>query len=129
MMRDMDLAIRCHNLRKTYEGKVEAVLGLDLEILAGECFGLLGPNGAGKTTTIEILEGLLPPTSGEVEILGKTWNDHARELRETLGISLQETRLRDKLTVRETLELFASFYRRPRSPAVVMEEMALSEKA
>jgi ABC-2 type transport system ATP-binding protein len=129
MMRDMDLAIRCHNLRKTYEGKVEAVRGLDLEILAGECFGLLGPNGAGKTTTIEILEGLLPPTSGEVEILGKTWNDHARELRETLGISLQETRLRDKLTVRETLELFASFYRRPRSPAVVMEEMALSEKA
>jgi ABC-2 type transport system ATP-binding protein len=125
----MDVAVRCRNLRKTYDGGVEAVRGLDLEILAGECFGLLGPNGAGKTTTIEILEGLLPPTSGEVEILGNTWNAHSRELREVLGISLQETRLSEKLTVRETLELFASFYRRPRSIVDVMEEMALTEKA
>jgi ABC-2 type transport system ATP-binding protein len=128
-MNSMDVAIRCHNLRKTYDGKVEAVRGLDLEILAGECFGLLGPNGAGKTTTIEILEGLLPPTSGDVQILGKTWNAHSRELREELGISLQETRLGEKLTVRETLELFASFYRRPRSAVEVMDEMALTEKA
>ena len=66
----MAVAVQCRNLRKTYEGKVEAVRGLDLTIQAGECFGLLGPNGAGKTTTIEILEGLLEPTSGEVEILG-----------------------------------------------------------
>src|SRR5438876_4299482 len=129
MIEDMDLAIRCRDLRKTYEGKSEAVRGLDLEIQAGECFGLLGPNGAGKTTTIEILEGLLPPTSGEVEILGRTWSVHTQELREMLGISLQETRLRDKRTVRETLELFASFYRRPRSRAGGMEEMALTEKA
>jgi len=125
----MDVAVRCRNLRKTYEGKVEAVRGLDLEILNGECFGLLGPNGAGKTTTIEILEGLLPQTSGEVEILGKSWNAHSRDLREVLGISLQETRLGEKLTVRETLELFASFYRHPCSTREVMEEMALSEKA
>ena len=128
-MDSMDAAIRCHNLRKTYDGKVEAVRGLDLEILAGECFGLLGPNGAGKTTTLEILEGLLAPTSGEVEILGRTWNAHSRELREMLGISLQETRLSEKLSVRETLDLFASFYRRPRSTVEVMEEMALTEKA
>ena len=125
----MDVAVRCRNLRKTYDGKVEAVRGLDLEILTGECFGLLGPNGAGKTTTIEILEGLLPQSSGEVEILGKSWNSHSRELREVLGISLQETRLGEKLTVRETLDLFASFYRRPRSTLEVMEEMALTEKA
>ncbi len=125
----MGVAIRCQNLRKTYEGKVEAVRGLDLEILAGECFGLLGPNGAGKTTTIEILEGLLEPTSGEVEILGKNWNSHGRELRELLGISLQETRLAEKLTVRETLELFASFYRRPLTAKEVMDEMELTEKA
>jgi len=125
----MDVAVRCRNLRKTYDGKVEAVRGLDLQILTGECFGLLGPNGAGKTTTIEILEGLLPQTSGEVEILGKTWNAHSRELREVLGISLQETRLAEKLTVRETLELFGSFYRYPRSTLEVMEEMALTEKA
>jgi len=124
----MDVAVRCRNLRKTYDGKVEAVRGLDLEILTGECFGLLGPNGAGKTTTIEILEGLLAATSGEVEILGRTWNAHSRELRELLGISLQETRLGEKLTVRETLELFASFYRHPRSTLEVMEEMALTEK-
>ncbi len=128
-MDSMDAAIRCHNLRKTYDGKVEAVRGLDLEIFAGECFGLLGPNGAGKTTTIEILEGLLAPTSGEVKILDRTWDAHSRELREMLGISLQETRLSEKLTVRETLDLFASFYRRPRSTFEVMEEMALTEKA
>ena len=129
MIYSMGAAIRCHNLRKTYDGKVEAVRGLDLEILAGECFGLLGPNGAGKTTTIEILEGLLAPTSGEVKILDKTWDAHSRELREMLGVSLQETRLSEKLTVRETLDLFASFYRRPRSTFEVMEEMALTEKA
>lgn len=68
----MDVVVRCRNLFKTYDGKVEAVRGLDLEIRLGECFGLLGPNGAGKTTTIEILEGLLPPTSGEVEISAAT---------------------------------------------------------
>ena len=125
----MKLAIRCRNLRKTYDGKVEALRGLDLEIRVGECFGLLGPNGAGKTTTIEILEGLLPPTSGEVEVLERTWGAHSRELREMLGISLQETRLNEKLTVRETLELFASFYRCPRPALQVMEEMALTEKS
>jgi ABC-2 type transport system ATP-binding protein len=124
-----EVVVRCRNLAKTYDGKVEAVRGLDLEIRLGECFGLLGPNGAGKTTTIEILEGLLPPTSGEVEILGRNWSAHQRELRELLGISLQETRLSEKLTVRETLQLFSSFYEHPSSPGAVMEEMALAEKA
>jgi ABC-2 type transport system ATP-binding protein len=124
-----DVVVRCRNLFKTYDRKVEAVRGLDLEIRMGECFGLLGPNGAGKTTTIEILEGLLPPTSGEVEILGRTWDAHQRQLRERLGISLQETRLSEKLTVRETLELFSKFYEHPSSPQAVMEEMALTEKA
>jgi ABC-2 type transport system ATP-binding protein len=125
----MGMAVECRGLKKTYEGKVEAVRGLDLEIQSGECFGLLGPNGAGKTTTIEILEGLLQPTAGEVKILGKTWQSHERELRELLGISLQETRLGEKLTVRETIRLFASFYARPRSADEVMEQMALTEKA
>ncbi len=125
----MGVAIRCRNLKKTYEGKVEAVRGLNLEVFEGECFGLLGPNGAGKTTTIEILEGLLPATSGEVEIFGYRWDQHPHELREMLGISLQETRLSEKLTVRETVELFASFYRRPRSASSVLEEMSLTEKA
>jgi ABC-2 type transport system ATP-binding protein len=125
----METAIRCVGLTKTYDRKVEAVRGLDLAIHTGECFGLLGPNGAGKTTTIEILEGLLAPTSGEVEVLGLHWREHERELREWLGISLQETRLSEKLTVRETLQLFASFYRRPNSVDEVLEELSLVEKA
>jgi ABC-2 type transport system ATP-binding protein len=125
----MPVAIRCRDLKKTYDGKVEAVRGLNLEILEGECFGLLGPNGAGKTTTIEILEGLLPPTSGEVEISGYRWEQNPSELRELLGISLQETRLSEKLTVRETVELFASFYRHPRPADEILDEMSLTEKA
>jgi len=124
-----ETTIECTNLRKTYDGKVEAVRGLSLHIEAGECFGLLGPNGAGKTTTIEILEGLLAPTSGEVRIFGHTWNDNPRQLREWIGISLQETRLSEKLNVRETIELFASFYSEPRPAADILEELQLTEKA
>jgi ABC-2 type transport system ATP-binding protein len=122
------LAIQCRDLRKTYDGKVEAVRGLNLEIESGECFGLLGPNGAGKTTTIEILEGLLSSSSGQVTILGKTWESDARELRESMGISLQETRLAEKLTVRETINLFASFYREPRRSDDVLEELQLTKR-
>src|SRR6266516_734860 len=125
----MPAVIDCRDLRKTYDGRVEAVRGLNLEIQAGECFGLLGPNGAGKTTTIEILEGLLEPTSGQVTILGQTWKSNSRELREKIGISLQETRLSEKLTVRETVELFASFYREPRPTNEVLDSLQLEEKA
>ena len=124
-----ETTVECSNLRKTYDGKVEAVRGISLHIEAGECFGLLGPNGAGKTTTIEILEGLLAPTSGEVRIFGHAWNDNPRQLREWIGISLQETRLSEKLNVRETIELFASFYSEPRPAADILEELQLSEKA
>ena len=69
----MTPAIRCVDLHKTYPGKppVEAVRGLNLEVQQGECFGLLGPNGAGKTTSMEIIEGLLPATRGELEVQGK----------------------------------------------------------
>src|SRR5262245_63517929 len=100
----MSYAIRCRNLVKTYPGRppVDAVRGLDLEIRVGECFGLLGPNGAGKTTTIEIIEGLMPPTSGQVEVLGRRWDEQPAEIRERIGISLQETKLSEKLSVRET---------------------------
>ena len=99
-----------------------------LEIQAGECFGLLGPNGAGKTTTIEILEGLLQPTSGEVEIFGHSWDDNPRQLRELLGISLQETRLAEKLTRARNHRLFASFYRYPRPAAEAIDELRSRRK-
>ena len=94
-------AIRVSDLVKSYPGRppVEAVRGLSLEVQRGECFGLLGPNGAGKTTTIEILEGLLMPTSGSVEILGLQWATAERQLREQIGVSLHETRLLERLTV------------------------------
>src|SRR6187431_622680 len=99
----MPPAILVRDLKKTYAAKppVEAVRGLDLEVKSGECFGLLGPNGAGKTTTIEILEGILEPTSGDVEVLGLSWKEHDRELRQKIGVSLQETKFADKLTVEE----------------------------
>ncbi|MGH7914606.1 MAG: ABC transporter ATP-binding protein [Candidatus Binataceae bacterium] len=125
-------AVLCRQLRKTYYGggaTVEAVRGLDLEIADGECFGLLGPNGAGKTTTVEILEGLLEPTSGTVEVLGLPWRSGRRQLRQWLGCSLQETRLSEKLTVRETVALFGSFYPYPRPVDEVIAELELTEKA
>jgi ABC-2 type transport system ATP-binding protein len=103
------LAIRCHGLVKRY-GDVVAVDGLDLEVATGECFGLLGPNGAGKTTTVEILQGLLPADAGEVAVLGRTWARDANALRLRMGTQLQETLFPEKLTVRETLQLFRSFF-------------------
>jgi len=107
-----------------------AVNGLDLEVRRGECFGLLGPNGAGKTTTIEILEGLTEPDGGEVRILDQTWHGSAASaLRERIGISLQETRFTEKLTVIETLVLFRSFYRRGRDPRELLGRLSLQEKA
>jgi ABC-2 type transport system ATP-binding protein len=108
-VRVIDYAVTCNGLHKRY-GDVVAVNDLSLTVERGECFGLLGPNGAGKTTTIEILEGLLTPDAGDVEVLGLRWKSHERELRERLGIQLQETQLAEKLTVEETLAMFRSFY-------------------
>ena len=127
----MTHAIVCRDLKKTYPGKppVEAVRGLDLEVRAGECFGLLGPNGAGKTTTLEIIEGLLDATAGEVEVLGMKWGRDDAAIRRRIGISLQETRLADKLTVRETVTLFRSFYPAGLSPAEAIDRVSLGEKA
>jgi len=127
----MPVAIRCSNLVKRYEGKtpVDAVRGLDLAVEEGECFGLLGPNGAGKTTTIEIIEGLLAPTSGDVEVLSMKWGHQDTEIRQRIGISLQETKLSEKLSVLETLTLFRSFYRQGLAPSEAMQRVSLEEKA
>ena len=120
-------ALRVQGLRKAYDDVV-AVDGLNLEVETGECFGLLGPNGAGKTTTIEICEGLLPADSGSVEVLGRRWESDGRELRELLGIQLQDTQLSEKLTVDETLTLFQSFYRDPTDVGEVIDKVELGEK-
>jgi ABC-2 type transport system ATP-binding protein len=128
----MPAAILCRDLHKVYPsrvGPVHAVNGLDLEVCVNECFGLLGPNGAGKTTTIEILEGLLAPTSGTVEVLGRPWGRDDDALRQRLGISLQETRLAEKLTVRETLTLFRSFYHQGKAADELLETVQLTDKA
>lgn len=127
----MNPAIRVRGLVKTYRARppVEAVRGLDLEIAVGECFGLLGPNGAGKTTTLEIIEGLLDATAGEVEVLGMKWGTDDTAIRQKIGISLQETRLSDKLTVRETVALFRSFYPTGLTPDEAIARVSLEEKA
>jgi ABC-2 type transport system ATP-binding protein len=114
-------------VRKAF-ADVVAVDGLDLEVARGECFGLLGPNGAGKTTTIEICEGLTTPDAGFVELLGLNWSTAAEELRQRIGIQLQETQFSDKLKVEETIRLFRSFYRRGISVEEAIRTSQLEEK-
>jgi ABC-2 type transport system ATP-binding protein len=120
-------ALRVRQLQKAYKDVV-AVDGLDLEVQAGECFGLLGPNGAGKTTTVEICEGLTQPDSGEVEVLGRRWSSDASQLRQRLGIQLQDTQLSEKLTVYETVRLFRSFFRQGAGASEVIARVQLEEK-
>jgi ABC-2 type transport system ATP-binding protein len=119
--------LHVRDLKKAYRDVV-AVNGLDLDVQAGECFGLLGPNGAGKTTTIEICEGLTAADSGTVEVLGLRWDRDADELRQRLGIQLQETQLSDKLTVLETVTLFRSFFRQGPPAAEAVGLVELQEK-
>ena len=114
-------------LRKVY-ADVVAVDGIDLEVARGECFGLLGPNGAGKTTTIEICEGLTTPDAGTVELLGLNWSANANELRQRIGIQLQETQFPDKMTVEEALSLFRSFYHRGITVEESIQTAQLEEK-
>ncbi|MDN5200578.1 ABC transporter ATP-binding protein [Fulvivirgaceae bacterium BMA10] len=95
---------------KKYFKEVKAVDGIDLKIHAGEYVALLGPNGAGKTTLVEMIEGIQQPNHGKISIKGKNWKHHQDELHRIIGLSLQETRFIDKLSVLETLNLFAGFY-------------------
>ncbi|MDR1527047.1 MAG: ABC transporter ATP-binding protein [Dysgonamonadaceae bacterium] len=103
------LQIEVNSVYKSFKD-VQAVQGISLAIPSGEFVALLGPNGAGKTTLVEMMEGLRKPDSGEIRIQGKSWQKHENELRKIIGLSLQETRFQEKLTVRETLRLFASFF-------------------
>jgi len=104
------IEIEVKDIYKSF-GEVQAVRGVSFSIESGMFVALLGPNGAGKTTTVEMMEGLRKPDSGTITLQSKTWLHNERELRKIIGLSLQETRFTEKLTVRETLRLFASFYR------------------
>ena len=120
--------IKVSNVHKRFK-EIKAVNGIDLFIPQGEYAALLGPNGAGKTTLVEMIEGLQHPDLGEIEIMGKSWKNHAKELHHMIGLSLQETRFIDKLTVYETLRLFASFYRLEKNRIQeIMELVNLLEK-
>ena len=121
------VALRATGLVKRFD-ELTAVGGIDLEIPTGTCVALLGPNGAGKTTTIEMLEGLLQPDAGSIEVLGRDWRSDPEGIRERIGVQLQETRLQEKITVLETLRLFRSFYRRGSDLDRLLEMVGLTEK-
>jgi ABC-2 type transport system ATP-binding protein len=115
-------------LRKRFP-KVVAVDGVDLEVAAGEVFGLLGPNGAGKTTTLEMIEGLTTPDEGHIEVCGLDWRRHGEQIRARIGVQLQATSLYNKITPREALDLFGSYYPRRRPTAELLALVRLEEKA
>ncbi|HUU36682.1 MAG TPA: ABC transporter ATP-binding protein [Candidatus Desulfaltia sp.] len=116
------------NLRKSY-GDLRAVDGVSFEVRRGEIFGMVGPNGAGKTTTIECLEGLRQPSEGSARVLDLDPQHDGYELRERIGVQLQQSALPDRLKVREVLDLFAAFYRRPVDWRPILDELGLAEKA
>ena len=112
------------NLTKRYGDRV-ALDGVSLTVEAGEIVGLVGRNGAGKTTTVECISGLRQPDSGRIRVLGLDPTDPA--LRQQLGVQLQASALPDRITVREAVELFASFYDDPADPETLLAELGLTE--
>jgi ABC-2 type transport system ATP-binding protein len=115
-------------LRKEFP-KVLAVAGVDLDVAAGEVFGLLGPNGAGKTTTLEMIEGLTAADAGEIAICGLNWRQDAQQIRARIGVQLQATSLYNKITPREALDLFGSYYPKRRGTEELLELVQLKDKA
>jgi ABC-2 type transport system ATP-binding protein len=122
-----ELAIYVRGLTKSY-GDFQAVKGLDFEVRSGEVFGLLGPNGAGKTSTVEILEGLRPRSGGDVKVLTFDPDKQKQQLKDRIGVCLQATNLPDKITVREALNLFASFYSRTGDANALLKRLQIWEK-
>ena len=120
-------AIRVRGLRKSY-GDVEAVRGIDVTVSRGEIFAILGPNGAGKTTTVEILEGHLARTGGEVSVLGHDPGRHERSFRERIGIVLQSASVDPYLSVEETVELFRGYYPDPLPREAILDLIGLTEQ-
>ena len=121
-------AIEVSDLHKAY-GPVEAVRGVSFKVERGEVFGLLGPNGAGKTTTVEILEGYLRRSGGEVRVLGHDPATRDRDLQQRVGIVLQSCGFYPRVTVREAVRHFSKAYDHPRDPDETIELVGLAEKA
>lgn len=120
--------IAVRRLSKAYAGRT-AVDDLSFEVRSGEIFGLLGPNGAGKTTTLECLAGLREADSGEIEVAGLSLRQQPREVKQVLGVVLQETGLQEQITLREALCLFGAFYAQPTTPDELLQRFSLVEKA
>ncbi|RQX16005.1 multidrug ABC transporter ATP-binding protein [Micromonospora ureilytica] len=119
--------IEVTHLKKLY-GDLVAVDDVSLAVEAGEIFGVLGPNGAGKTTTVECVAGLRVPDGGGVSVLGLDPRRDAAQLRQRVGVQLQESQLPDRLRVAEALELYASFYSNPADPAELIDKLGLGDK-
>lgn len=124
----MDTVIEVKNLYKSY-GDVKAVTGINFSVSKGEIFGMLGPNGAGKTTTMEIVEGIRNADSGEVEVLGMNIRQHQRQVKANIGVQLQTTSLYPRLSVREVLDLFGSFFPRHVSADKLIEMVELEDSS
>jgi ABC-2 type transport system ATP-binding protein len=124
----MEPLLTAQHLRKKF-GKLTAVDDITLSVQAGECLALLGPNGAGKTTTVEMLEGLQTPDAGEIRIFGQSLRTHRQSIMQNVGVMLQETQLYKKLSVRETLELFASFFHKSLKVDEAIAMVELNDKA
>ncbi|MDR7555590.1 MAG: ABC transporter ATP-binding protein [Armatimonadota bacterium] len=122
-----DLIVQVRDLRKRY-GRLTAVDGVSFDVRRGEIFGILGPNGAGKTTTLEMLEGLRAPDGGSALVAGVDVRHDPRGVRARIGVQLQEAGFFDRLTVEETLRLFAAFHGRAAPPEPLLERLQLAEK-
>jgi len=119
--------IEVSDLRKSYRGR-DVLHGVGFEVEQGEIFGLVGPNGAGKTTTVECVEGLRHADSGTVRVLGLDPRRQGLQLRRRIGVQLQQAQLQENLRVGEALELYASFYDKPRDPGQLLRQWGLEEK-
>src|SRR6516165_231371 len=126
--RTTEAAISVAGLRKRY-GAIEAVRGISFEIAPGQIFGLLGPNGAGKTTTLECILGLRQPDEGFVRICGVDLRTHAIQAKRLLGAQLQAAALQDKITPRQALDLFGSFYPEQFAVDELLPRFGLADKA
>jgi ABC-2 type transport system ATP-binding protein len=129
--------IEAKELKKSYQSRrgaksssrssIDAVRGISFAVPQGTCFGLLGPNGAGKSTTMEMLQGILKPTGGELRVFGQEYARGEYAIRRRMGGLLQENKMYDRLKVSEALKLFRSFYQQPLALHDVLNDLGLSE--